>query len=204
MGEERLQLAGEDEPPPVAPPVQRLLPQSVPTEQQHLPACVPDCEGEHAVEATGEVDGRMRLGEVGEGLRVTGGGERVPLRRQVGPHLRVVVDLTVEDGAYLSGLVAHRRVAGYEVDDRESGLADDRLLVGEHALGIRPAMTEVCQHPTDRGLVGTGDIDAPGDPAHSGAPGRAHALRTIPALPCPQAKAPSTRPPTSPSSWDRH
>ena len=124
MGEHTLDLAGEDEGPRRAPVIERLLAHTVAAQDQPLASPVPDRKRKHAVELARERDGVVRLGEVGEHLRVALGAQHMTGATQFVSQRPEVVDLAVQYGSDRSVLVCDRRITVDEVDDREAVLAD--------------------------------------------------------------------------------
>ena len=96
---------------------------------------------------------------------------RWPSLSSCAAELAEVVDLTVEDDADRAVLVRDRRVAVFDVDDREPVLADRTTTVHEGALGIRPAVALTRELCTDGFLGGRPRLaHEPGDPAHAAYP----------------------------------
>src|SRR5882672_12809091 len=62
----------------------------------------------------------------------------------------VGVKLAVEDDGGVLGLVEHRLVpAGAQVDDREAPHPDSETALGEHALVVRPPVSDAVGHGPD-------------------------------------------------------
>ena len=170
IGEQGLDLAPEHEPPARAPVVERLLAHPVAAEDEPPPALVPDGEGEHAVEAPGEIDRRELLGEMGDHLGVAARAQLVAALQQLLAQLAEVVDLAVQDHGDRAVLVGDRRVAGDQVDDREAILRDHRLASGEAPAGVGPAMLQGCELGVDDGAkIARLRRDDPADAAHQAA-----------------------------------
>jgi hypothetical protein len=96
-----------------------LLSEAVTAAEQLFSVGVPDREGGHALE---EVDHRrsvLRV-EVDENLRVTAGGEAVPMAAERLSQLRVVVDLAVQRGAHRPVLMGHRLTPAAHIDDAQA------------------------------------------------------------------------------------
>jgi len=139
MAKQPRKLGGEREEPGPCAVVKRLLAEAVAREEEAAVRGVVHREGEHAVQAAGQlrtpfliaVDQHLGVGMVGP--------ERVALRGELGAQLHVVVDFTVEDHADGARLVPHRLLAGGQVDDGEApvqqvhagrGVDVDALAVG--------------------------------------------------------------------------
>ena len=173
IGEQSLDLAGEDEPIPRVPVVERLLPEPIAADYQPPPSLVPDREGEHAVEPAAEGDRVELLGEVGDDLGVAagnGGGARRARARRA--ELAEVVDLAVQDDRDGAILVGDRRIASDEVDDRQAVLADPSGARREAPAGIGAAVVEqrelLVHNLLDVARVGRDD---PANAAHQGSAG---------------------------------
>jgi len=165
--EDRLDLGGEDQPPPVAGVDERLDAEPVAREQDTPPAAVPDREGEHAAQAGQDVES-PGLVPMQDDLRVRGRPEGETASRELGRQLPIVVDLAVEGDPDRPVLRRHRLRAGREVDDREPPMPEaDRALVVQ-TFSVGTAVGEDGRHSTQdvdvhRRLVSAGDA---GDAAH--------------------------------------
>ena len=81
-----------------------------------------------------------------------------------------VVDLAVEHDRDRAVLVRDRRIAGLEIDDRQTVLADHRVLRGEAAVGVGAAVVEGVELGLDdRTNVAGLARDEPTDAAHQAA-----------------------------------
>ena len=170
IGEQRLDLAPEHEPAARAPVVERLLSHPVAAEDEPRPALVPDGEGEHAVEAAGELGGWKVLGQVRDDLGIAARTELVPAPQELLPELAEVVDLAVEDDGNGPVLVRDRRIAGDQIDDRQPVLPDHPLAADEGSPCVRPPVLDRGELGIDhRAEIPGAGLDDPADAAHQAA-----------------------------------
>jgi hypothetical protein len=87
---------------------------------------------------------------LGVGVR---GAERVPRALELGPQLRVVVDLAVLDHDHAPVLARDRLVAALEVDDRQPPGGEPGLAVDHLAAAVGPAMHERGAHRGEHAAV---------------------------------------------------
>src|SRR5207302_7375094 len=99
--------------------VERLDPEAVAREDEPLPRCIPDRNGEHSAQPLRERIAVL-LVEVEQDLRVAVRAKAMAGALELLSQLAVVVDLAVLDDVDRPVLVADRLVARVEVDDREA------------------------------------------------------------------------------------
>ena len=75
-------------------------------------------------------------------------------RREVAADVAEVVELAVEDGDDVPGLVRHRLVAGLEVDDAQAPVAEDAASERGDATRVGPAVDERLGHARHEVRVG--------------------------------------------------
>ena len=143
--QQRLGLAGEGQARCVAQHVQRLDAQPVAADQQPAPACVPQAEVEHAIQAQHNVVAPRGIA-VQQHLAVRSRLEAVAQRLQLGAQLAVVVDLAVAHQPERAVGVAQRLVATGQVDDRQAPHGDAAFTVDMHALVVRAAVARDVAH----------------------------------------------------------
>jgi hypothetical protein len=148
--EQRLDLAGEDDPAPVLGVVKRPHPQPIAGQRQSPAARVPQPDGELSVEPRERLLAPGLVG-VDDHLGVAGRPEGVPQRLQFGAQLAVVEDLAVERHPQRAVLVAQRLLAGREVDDRQPGVGQPGPLVPVDPKFIRSAVVEGAGHGAQLG-----------------------------------------------------
>ena len=94
--------------------------------------------------------------------------ESVTFALELPTELAEVVDLAVEDDADRAVLVRDRRVAVFDVDDREPVLADRAATADEGAFGIRAAVALTRELSSDDLVAGRPRIPhEPGDSTHA-------------------------------------
>ncbi len=172
MGEERLGLGGEGETAVDGCPVERLDAEPVAHQQQPLGALVPDGEGEHAVQVSGDVLTPFGTGAQ-DHLGVAAGTEAVSQVRQSGPEFVVVVDLAAvaEDEVGFVRSVGHRLDTAGRVDDGQPAMTDGGAFAEPDAAGVGAARSEGGGHGFDGRCLGAGVVvegRPAGDSAHSG------------------------------------
>ena len=150
--------------------VQRLHAEPVAREKQRLLGAVPERKGEHAAES---IDAALppALPGVHDDFGVAACLEDVPERLQLGDQRLIVVDLAIEDDDDIAILVVDRLLAGREIDDRETSVAERHPRLEMLAIAIRAAMRLRIVHPPQQGPVGfasTAQVDKSSDSAHSG------------------------------------
>src|SRR5262249_36953708 len=77
------------------------------------------------------------------------GGKAVPPRQQVAPKLLIVVNFPVEDDPDRAIFIAHRLMAGREVNDAEPSHPDPGAPIHINAVIVRPAMADPVTHRSD-------------------------------------------------------
>ncbi len=91
------------------------------------------------------------------------------VRFELGAHLRVVVDLSVEHDPHVVALVGQGLVAGGEVDDAQPAVGESGVCVGEESGVIGPAMGDHVAHGDGAAAIVGSERrggDDTGDPAH--------------------------------------
>ena len=175
MGEDRLQLRAEHQPPrrralarmeriageptaarPLERVVERLLAQAVARQQKPLVARVPERDGEHSVDALGELFAPLKI-RPQHHLGVRAGVERVAALAQLGAERVVPVALAVEEQRH--AVLHHRLHAAFEVQDREPPVAERCLAVGIEALGVGAAVRDRARGPPH--ALGVGPLAVP-------------------------------------------
>src|SRR5581483_5275634 len=99
--------------------------------------------------------------------RVARARELVSERFEPAAELSEVVELAVEDGDDVAALVAHRLVAGREVDDREAPVAEHAPSVGLDGAVVGAAMYDRRVHALDRSGVRLVPAEESANPAHA-------------------------------------
>src|SRR5262249_57673601 len=90
-----------------------------------------------------------------------------PAARELLAERREVVDLAVEDGHDVAGLVRDRLRAGQEVDDLQTPVAEDAAAKGVHRALVGTSVRERSVHALDQGGIGgSARCDETADPAH--------------------------------------
>ena len=165
VGQDRLDLAREDQLAVDETVVQRLFPESVPRQEELAHRRFIERERPHPVELMDalrspfEVRGQDDLG-------VGPGAERVSLRLQRLPDLAKVEDFAVErdNHAAAPALVDHRLATQLaQVDDRKPSMPEADVLVGIETFVIGSAMTQGVHHRLHEALVAPTES---GDSAH--------------------------------------
>ena len=95
----------------------------------------------------------MLLVEVRDDRRVAGAADIVAARGEVVAELVEVVELAVEDGHDVAGLVGDRLAASDEVDDTQAPVAEHAASEGVDRALVRPAVDERVVHRGDDGRV---------------------------------------------------
>ena len=139
--EHRTRIGAEDEPSVQLAHVQGLLPDPITGDQEPCAPHVPDCEGEHPVQARRQVIPPL-LVTVHDDLGVAPGPEPVPALLELFPELEVVPDLTVVHRYDAVVFVRHRLGAPGHVDDAEPGVAEHAMRLDANRASIRPAVAE--------------------------------------------------------------
>src|SRR6266853_1656526 len=105
-------------------------------------------EGEDALQTLGQPAKTPLLVAVHQNLGIAAGLETMSPPFEFGAQDAVVVDLAVEDGPDRPVLVAHRLVAGMQVDDGEAPVAEPAETVGGAPLPfpVRPPSADRRQH----------------------------------------------------------
>ncbi len=130
--------------------IERLDAEGPANQRQFVGAPIEDGEGEHPIEALGELDGAEVFVAVDEHFGVGRAAEGVSLRDQVRAQLEKVVDFAVVDDLDLSVLVCHRLAAQRaEVDDRQPAHADADAGFDERCRS-RPVHGGACSRPSPR------------------------------------------------------
>ena len=93
------------------------------------------------------------LVEVGDHRRVAGPANVVAASCELVAELQEVVDLAVEDGHDVAGLVRDGLAPGDEVDDPKTAVAEHAALEGVDRALVRPAVDERVVHRGDDGGV---------------------------------------------------
>ena len=93
------------------------------------------------------------LVQVRDDGRIAGTADLVAALREILAELEEVVDLAVEDGDDVSGLVLDGLAPGDEVDDPEPPVAEHAAAEGVDGALIRSAMDECAVHSLDDGPV---------------------------------------------------
>jgi hypothetical protein len=138
VGQERLQLAREEEPLARLRPVERLHPQSVAGQEEDVPLRVPEREGIHAVQAAEHGRPLLQV-ELQEHLAVAVGNEAHPAGCQLGAQLPVVEDLPIEGEDDAPVRVPHGLTPGIaQVDDGQAAMGQP-----DAARGISPDVVGV-------------------------------------------------------------
>src|SRR2546427_5305279 len=123
-----LHLRGEEEPSAYFGIIQRLDPQSVPSQQQSLRAVVPEREGEHPAQFLDTVLSVL-LVEMDDHLRIGGGRKRMAALLKFPAEVAKVVDLTVKHHPDRGVLVVDRLASGLQVDDAQAAHTQAHALV---------------------------------------------------------------------------
>ena len=128
--------------------VQRLLPHTIPGEEEFFAATVPDGEGKHPPEL---VDGprALFLVQPEDGLGIATSAVVMAASLQGGAQLRMVVDLAVIHDVERSTVVVHRLVPARHVDDRETAMCQPDASLVEDAAIVRAPMRHGIPHPDE-------------------------------------------------------
>ncbi len=178
---ERFQLRAEDQRAVGEPGVvERLHAEAVAREEERLAVAVPESEGEHAAEAFHAALAPC-LPRVDDHLGVALRPENVSERHELGDQLLEVVDLAVEDDDDGAVLVVERLLAGREIDDRESPMAEADSRFDVQPAPVRAAMVLGLVHAIEKRAVDlalAGEIEDADDAAHGYSPSRNGGCRT--------------------------
>src|SRR5690242_8045397 len=123
MPQQGFHFAGKEQRIAIAPPVERLDSHGVAGERQRALDRIVYSEGEYALQTLRQPAKTPLLVTVHQDLGIAAGLETMTLRLELDTQGGAVVDLAVEDGPDRPVLVAHRLVAGMQVDDREAPMA---------------------------------------------------------------------------------
>ena len=187
QGQKRLQLAREEEPLPVVPINQRLLPQPVPSQHQPPLGRVPDRQGEHPPQKRHEPRPLILI-KMNKNLRVPLRSQDVPARLQPAPQRGEVVDLAVEHSPYRAVLVRERLMPPREVHNREPPKPKRRMPVAIAPRVVRPPMRDPARHRRE-GLVGQRPPPLIPGRAHNPAHALARPRKTGRAAPLPRTSS---------------
>ena len=165
--QERLHLGGECERAVLEPRVdERLLAHVVAREDEPLARRVPERDREHPGEAVGELE-PVLLVQMRDHGRVAGAADVVP--GQLHAQLAEVVELAVEDGDDVAGLVRDRLAARLEVDHPQAAVAEHAAAERVDGALVRAPVDERRVHAGDeRGIGRSARRHEPADPAHGG------------------------------------
>ena len=97
---------------------------------------------------------RLLLVDMRDHGRVARSRHVVAARGEVAPYVGEVVELAVEDGDDVLGLVGRGLVAGLEVDDAQPAMPEDAATEERDASRVGPAMEERLGHAPDDVRVG--------------------------------------------------
>jgi hypothetical protein len=145
QGEERLDLAREQQPPVVRGDVEGTHAERIAGQCQRSRRRVPQRERPLAVEAAERLVAPLLVGmddDLGITLRV----EAVAVRAQLLAHLDVVEDLAVEDDPDRPVLVGERLLPGAQIDDRQARVPERGALIAVHPEFVGAAMAERADH----------------------------------------------------------
>ena len=143
--EDGLDLGREEQPIAIARPVERLDPEAIASDEQTAPARIPDREREHAAEVVDAVVAPLLVG-VDDALGVRLRAIDVAEAFELAPEVAVVVNLAVEADPDRLVFVGERLLAGGEIHDAQTAMAEGRLLVDEKPGSVRTAMHEDVAH----------------------------------------------------------
>ena len=170
VDEERLELRAPRQSAGGETPVERLLAEAVAGEHQPVAIRVPDGGREHPAHVGRELLAVLLI-QVRQHLGVALGREMMPLALELLAQFHVVVDLAVLADPDAAILVGQRLATGVQVDDRQSGRADDGPAVPRVVQVVRPTMKQARQHACDEiGVIRTDAIACgqASDAAHQG------------------------------------
>ena len=172
MREQRLELGAEQQRVSEVGVVERLLAESVTSEQQAPVLLVPECEREHAVEPL-DTARSVILVQVDDHLGVGVRCEAMAALHEIRAQLAVVVDLAVLDDLERAVFVADRLIARVQVDDRQPAKAEADsapvLVFGDvESLVVRSSVLEHSGHLREHPAVDRGRSDDSTDSAHRG------------------------------------
>ena len=170
--EQRLDLGGQVERTAVMRVVERLDAEAIPRREERVVEAVPEGEGELAAQLAQAGRAEVLI-EVQSDLAIGAGAEAVASALEVLLYALEVVELAIDDDPQALVLAGDRLLAGGQVDDAESGMAEpDPPIAGDpRPLSIRPAVGE----PEGRLLQGGGRDRSPRrvhrrNPAHGEPP----------------------------------
>ena len=206
VGEDRLDLGGEDQARGIAVHVQRFDAQAITGQEKAAAPLVPDREGEHAPELL-EAARTERLVQAEHDLGVAARPEGVAVALQDAAKLPVVVDLAVEDDPALAVRARHRLVPALEVNDAEPPHAERPAGKGVDPLVVRAPVRQRSAHRREHLRLDDAvpvEVRHPDYPAHCAAtPSRRPLARPGPGVQ-PKARQPkwfSTWTSRSPARW---
>ena len=142
--EQRLDLGGQVQSTLVMRVVERLDAEAIPRGEERVVEAVPEGEGELAAQFAQAGRAEVLI-EVQSDLAVGAGAEAVATALEVALYAFEVVELAVDDDPQALVLAGDRLLAGGQVDDAESGMAQpDPPIAGDPGpLSIRPAVGEL-------------------------------------------------------------
>jgi hypothetical protein len=149
VGQDRLDLGGEQEARAVLEVVERLDPDPIPHKPEGARAAVPEGEREHPAERVDAVPALLaveRQDDLGVTLRV----KAVPLPDQGGPQLAEIVDLAVQDDGEPTVVAHDRLLPRREIDDGEPAVGEPDGTVPERPLSVGPAVGEAAAHAAEQ------------------------------------------------------
>ena len=163
VGEQSLDLGGEDEGLAIRPPEQRADAEGIPQEMDGACVAVPDGDRELAVQHAGHA-GAVLLIEVQQDLDLGVGGKDMALGGEGCAQLAVIINLAIEDDGNRLVLVEDRLLAGCHIDDGQTPCPERYSRPLPEAGRIGPAVPQALGHALEgRSIVWPGEA---GDPAH--------------------------------------
>ena len=141
VGEDRLDLRTEDQPPMIVVVIERLLTDPVAREEQAVARLVPDGNGKHAIEAFQAIRPPFFIGmqdDFGVAVRA----EHMAFRLQLRTQIEEVVNLAVKDNAAGLILVPNRLLPAGQINDAEPAHPKEDLPSHPGSIFVRAAMQQ--------------------------------------------------------------
>jgi len=126
---------------------QGLDSQAVPYQTQFLLGIVPDTEGVHSAEPTGQRINAPGLVPVQQNFGIAMRAEPVALLFEFSPEFQKIVNTAIEHQADRAVLGQHRLVpCGAKIQNRQAAMSQSNPGPFRHPFGIRPAPRQRCHH----------------------------------------------------------